>query len=149
MLVGESPSAKDQGGGTRTAALSRDTPPAQSALTGEGPANPVSPQVALADTAEDELVFAPGGSLVATYGDGPGGSGKRIRIWSADGTLLQTLTPELGVIDDARFSADGSRLAIADHDTVLVWDTGSGEQVIALQRTERIRARVFLGCVLD
>ena len=69
-------------------------------------------------------------------------------VWSADGTLLQTLTPELGVIEDARFSADGARLAIADHDTVLVWDTGPGDRSLLDELKESERG-VFLGRVLD
>ena len=132
-LVSEPPAARDQGGEALTAALSED-PPKKPAPTDPGTGNPASPEVALADSAGDEIVFATGGARVATYGDDPDGSGKRIRIWASDGTLLSTLTPELGHIEDARFSANGSRLAVADHDRVIVWDTASAEQVVALNR---------------
>jgi WD40 repeat protein len=70
--------------------------------------------------------------------------GKAIKIWSTDGTLLQTLWGHEGRVRDLAYSASGQFLASASDDsTIRLWDR-AGETLTTLDsHTGAVRALAF------
>lgn len=88
------------------------------------------------------VAFQPGGAQLASVADSV------IRLWDvAARTVSAQLTAHSGSITDLAYSPDGQALASAgadlDDDTVRLWDTSAGRELISLLPPDRVNALAF------
>jgi WD40 repeat protein len=77
-----------------------------------------------------DMAYAPDGAFIATAL-----AAGYVRLWSAEGALLNTLRAHGESVRCLAFAPDGGWLATGSSDrTIRLWDTGTWEQAAAFQR---------------